>query len=52
MWRGWKKNRERGEKERRREGEKAKARRTERRRINLSTLELSTNTKPDQKPRH
>lgn len=51
MWRGWKKKREKGEKERGREDEE-KARETERRRIHFSTLELSTNTKPDPKPSH
>lgn len=48
IWRGWKNNRKRGEKGRETEGEKEKARETERR-IHLSTLELSTNTKPDPK---
>lgn len=46
----WKKNGEREEKERGKEGEKEKARETERkRRLYLSTSELSTNTKPDPK---
>lgn len=50
IWRGWKKNGEREEKERGKEGEKEKARETERkRRLYLSTSELSTNTKPDPK---
>lgn len=50
VWRGWKKNGEREEKERGKEGEKEKARETERkRRLYLSTSELSTNTKPDPK---